>query len=223
MTLVTVGSVTGAPGASTTALAVVRCRRQPSVLIEADPDGGCLTSWLGVEHRPGLIDLLASVHRNQTPEPFDWVYRGDEHSTAKMVVGHPAGEVMSRALRAGAHDLLRVIEFAALDVLCDVGRYRLDSPAAPLFAAASTRVIVTHGELADLAVLSQTLVSLRREGAVVVVVTGNSRYRVDEIAEVLEVPTVGVPPVGAPLPSRRYMRAIEALTDRLWNGADHER
>lgn len=221
MSLVTVGSVTGAPGASTIALALVRCRRQPSVLFEADPDGGCLTSWLGVEHRPGLIDLMAAVHGNQALEPVDWAYRADAPSVAKIVVGHPSGDVMSRALSAGVHDLLRVIETQSCDVVCDVGRYRLDSPAAPLFAAASTRVVVTRGELADLAVLSQALGALRRVGSVMVVVTGAARYGVDEIAEVLEAPTVGVPPVGTPLPSRRYMRAIEALTDRLWNGDLH--
>lgn len=218
MTLVTIGSVTGAPGASTTALALVRGRRRPCLLLEADPDGGCLTSRLGIEHRPGLIDLLASVHRNQSPEPIDWVYRNDAPSSAKLVVGHAAGDVMSRALHAGVHDLLRVIEMVPWDVLCDVGRYRPHSPAAPLFAAASTRVIVTRGELADLAVLSQALGSLRPMGSLMVVVTGATLYRVEEIAEVLEVPTTGVPPVGSPLPSRRYLRAIEVLGERLWDG-----
>jgi hypothetical protein len=213
---VTVGSVVGAPGATTTALALVRSRTQPAVLLETDPDGGRLTSWVRVEHRPGTVELLAAARGLETGDALHWVQRPDPASAAHLVVAHPSGELVDRALRSNADDLARLAVGAPFDVVCDVGRYRPDCPTWPLCTAAAWRVVVTRGDLADLAVVSHTVMRLRELGPVLVVVTGDGSYGAGEIANALDVPAVGLPPIGTPVPSRRFLRAIDELNLRLW-------
>lgn len=220
MTTITVGSVVGAPGATTTALALVRHRRTPLLLLEADPDGGRLASWMRVEPRPGTVDLLAAARDLEAGDDFPWAQRSDTQSDSNVVVAHPSGELVDRALRNRAAELARVIAGAPFDVVCDVGRYRVDSPAHPLCLMAAWRVVVTRGDLSDVAVMSHALVRLRELGPVMVVVTGNGPYGADEIAAALEVPVLGLPPVGTPLPSRRFLRAVDELNQRLWAGGE---
>ena len=59
MTVIAVGSVHGSPGATTLALDLARlCARSPGrevLLIEADPDGGCLAARLDLAVKPGPV------------------------------------------------------------------------------------------------------------------------------------------------------------------------
>lgn len=216
MTMITVGSVVGSPGATTTALALARRHHRPVVLLEADPDGGRLGLRLNLDHRPGLVDLLTSARDLPPAEVFGWVQRCDPSSSAQVVVAHPAGDIVERALRSGVHDLVRALADTPFDVVCDVGRYRVDSPASPLFTVAARRVIVTRGDLVEVAVLSHALERLRESGPVVVAVTGDGPYGAGEVGRALGVPAVGLPPVGTPGPGRRFVRAVDDLAGALW-------
>lgn len=218
MSLVTVGSVVGSPGATTTAFAMVRHRPQTAVLVEADPDGGRVATWLNTDHRPGLIDLLTSVRDLPLDELLAWVQRLDDRSSARVVVAHPSGDIVDRALRAGVQDLVGRLDQMSLDVVCDVGRYRIDSPAGPLIEAASCRVVVTRGSLEQVAVLSHALERLRQWGPLVVAVTGSGPYAAGEVGQALGVVAVDVPGGGAVLPHRRADKAIEQLAQHVWNG-----
>jgi len=216
MTVVTVGSVVGAPGATTTALALARRRTRPVVMLEADPDGGRLALRLDTDHRPGLVDLLTSARDLTAEESFGWVQRPDAQSGARLVIAHPSGDVVERALRAGVRQLVATLRGASFDVVCDVGRYRADSAAGPLAEAAAWRVVVTHGALVEVAVLSHALERLRQLGPVAVVLTGDGPYTAREVAEALDVPTVRLPVPGA-VPGRRYLRALDELSAPLWS------
>jgi hypothetical protein len=219
MTMIVVGSVVGAPGATTTALALARQHDRPVVLLEVDPDGGRLALRLNIDHRPGLIDLLTSARDLPPTELFGWVQRADPSSSAQVVVAHPSGDIVERALRSGVHDLVRVLADTPFDVVCDVGRYRFDSPASPLVAASARRVVVTRGELLEVAVLSHALERLRGLGSVVVAVTGDGPYSAGEVGRALGVPAVGLPAVGVPGPSRRFVRAVDDLRAVSWPGS----
>lgn len=218
MTLVAIGSVVGAPGATSTALALARQHRGHVVLLEADPDGGRLGLRLNVDHRPGLVDLLTSARDLPPDELFGWVQRPDPVSSAQVVAAHPSGDIVERALRSGVHDLVGVLADAPFDVVCDVGRFRIDSPAAPLFAAAARRVIVTRGHLIEVAVLSHALERLRELGPVVLAITGNGPYGAGEVGRALGVPAVGIPHEGTPGPGRRFLRAVDELGAAVWSG-----
>jgi hypothetical protein len=217
MTLITVGSVVGSPGATTTALALARAHTTPVVLLETDPDGGRLATWMRCEHRPGLVDLLASAHALGVGDSFDWVQRPDALSSAQIVMAPPSGEVVDRALRAGLHDLIPPLTAAPFDIVCDIGRYRVDSPVESLIASATCRVIVTRGDLADVAVLSHALERLRPWGASVVAVAGRATYGAGEVEDALTVPTVHLPAVGGVLPNKRYLRALADLAALVWS------
>ena len=221
MTVITIGSVVGSPGATTTALALVRRHHRPVVLVEADPDGGRLALRLNTDHRPGLVDLLTSARDLDADTLFHGVQRRDPHSSAQVVVAHPAGDIVERALRTGVHDLVTTLRHATFDVVCDVGRYRLDSPAEPLMRMAAWRVVATRGDLGDVAVVAHALDRVKSWGRVMVAVTGRGAYGPHEVSEALGVPTSGIPPVGESLPSRRYLRAIDAMATRLFDGGEH--
>ena len=78
MTIVAVGSVTGAPGATRFLLGLAAVWPEADrlrVVVEADPDGGRLGAELGVGVEPGLM-ALALAARNAGLTATDLVERG---------------------------------------------------------------------------------------------------------------------------------------------------
>lgn len=216
MTILTIGSLTGAPGVTTTALALVRQHPVAAMLIEADPDGGRLASRLEIAHRPGLVDLLVQAQHRSPSDLFDGIDSADSQSSARFVPAHPSGTVVAAALRSGVHELVTVLLDTPIDAVCDVGRYRADTPAAPLITAATRRIVITGGDLGDIVVLSHELERLRSYGPLTVVVTGSGTYDAPEIARAMDVGVISVPPPGSPIPGRRYLRALELLHRDVW-------
>lgn len=216
MTILTLGSLTGAPGVTTTALALVRQHPVAAMLIEADPDGGRLASRLEIGHRPGLVDLLVQAQHRNPSDLFDGIEHHDSRSPARLIPAHPSGSVVTAALRNGVHELVTVLLDVRIDTVCDVGRYRPDTPAAPLILAAARRIVITGGDLGDIVVLSHELERLRSYGPLTVVVTGSGTYDASEIARAMDVGVISVPPPGSPIPGRRYLRALEVLHREVW-------
>jgi hypothetical protein len=217
MTMLTIGSLTGAPGVTTTALALVRQHPVAAVLIEADPDGGRLASRLEIGHRPGLVDLLMQAHHRGPHDLFDGIEHPDPRSPARFVPAHPSGSVVTAALRSGVHELITVLLSASINTVCDIGRYRVDAPTEPLITAAARRIVITGSQLGDIVVLSHELERLRSYGPLTVVVTGTGTYDASEIARAMDMAVIALPPPGSPIPGRRYLRALESLHREVWS------
>jgi hypothetical protein len=215
--LVTVGSVRGAPGATALALDLVaRWRRalgRPAVVVEADPDGGCLAARLGLAARPGLTEL-AGAARSGLADPGDvWAFaqvapppggRGE----VSIVVGPAAAEPAQAALRAASEPLAAGLGSGAdHDVVVDVGRLRPGSPALPLVAGADRRLVVTRGELEAVVALSARRDLLTGLGDWRAMVIGGG-YAPAEIERVLGVAAVGIPDHGR---DRRRERALDVV------------
>jgi MinD-like ATPase involved in chromosome partitioning or flagellar assembly len=144
MTLVAVTSMKGAPGATTTALALAAAWPREALLAEADPAGSDLLYRLRDEDRQplptdeGVLAYLADEDEESVLE-----------HAARTAVGVPllTGPPPARAGEmAGAWQTLadRLSGFEDLDVVADCGRLTSAMPALPLLRAADAIVLVTR-------------------------------------------------------------------------------
>ncbi len=76
MTLLSFCSAKSSPGVSTLAVALAHLRSaaRPTVVVEADADGGVAAARLGLSYEPGFADLSAAFRRDipdatNTPPP----------------------------------------------------------------------------------------------------------------------------------------------------------
>jgi MinD-like ATPase involved in chromosome partitioning or flagellar assembly len=216
--LVAIGSVRGAPGATTLVVALASRWRavigRPALVVEADPDGGCLAARLGLAARPGLTEL-AGASRSGLADPDDvWAFaqvarapgrRGD----LSVVVGPAASEPAQAALRAAAEPLAFGLATSLHhDVVVDVGRLRPGSPALPMVAGADARVVVSGAELEAVVALTARRDLLAGLGTWRAVVSGRSGYAPAEIERVLGAPVTAVASLGG---ERRRDRDLDAL------------
>jgi cellulose biosynthesis protein BcsQ len=202
MTLVVVGSVHGAPGATTTTLLLAGCLAR-GVVVEADLDGGVLAVRYGLAREPGLTTLAAA----RSVDPRSWLGHAQSAGGAPVLVG-PDSPAKAAALwdRAGDH-LAGLLAGADADVLVDGGRLRPGGMLGSLLPVCGLVVVVVRPDPEDLVALSHRLPELRGEGTVVgVVVAGRGPYSPGAVAD-----QVGAE-VLAELPHDR--RAAETLSSR---------
>lgn len=217
--LVVIGSIRGAPGATTLMLALASRWRgvvgRSVLVVEADPDGGCLAARLGLAARPGLTEL-AGASRSGLADPSDaWAFAqaAPGPGEVSVVVGPAAAEAAQAALRAAAEPLAEGLGTGTdHDVLVDVGRLRPGSPAVPLVAGADERIVVTGRELEAVVALTSRRELLGGLGAWQAVAVGHGGYPPAEIARVLAVPVTGIARHGR---DRRRNRDLDALVTTL--------
>lgn len=189
--LVVVGSVKGAPGATTLAVALAACwptgqwRPRPLV-VEADPSGGDAAARFSVPGSPGLVELAAAVRRPASPRVLAdcvQVLPGE----VPVVVGPSGGPQAAAAVQAFAAsgaELLRAGMGTSGSVLVDVGRFREET--APLVAAADRLLLVVRGEVDALAHACGKVEELRAAGrSVELAVVGQTPYPPSEIGTAL--------------------------------------
>ena len=237
MSIVAVGSLRGAPGATTLAVALAavwdRAGRAP-FLLEAEPDGGVLVARFGLGHHPSLTDLGVRARASLTTDDL-WAATqrlpaGRGGDRVPVVVAHPSADQCHATLRLAAEPLARVLsDLDGHDVIIDAGRLRPGSPAAPLVAGADLTMVVVRPTLEDVDAAVHRLPALARAGLVVV---GDRPYGPADVAAILGVELLGAVPVdgraagaltGAGrasglgrLPLVRSVRALAAtLADRL--------
>ena len=185
-TVITIGSVRGAPGVTTTAL-LVAGGIQGAVLAEADLAGGVLAVRYGLGREPGLTTLAAA----RSAEPDEWTSHAQSAGGVPVLVGPDAPD-SSEALWRGAGErlatILRRVDAAA--VVVDVGRLGAGSP----MTGASDLVVVVVRPIAEhLVTLSHRLPLLRRVAGparVGVVIVGDGPYRASDVAS-LDVDVLG--------------------------------
>jgi hypothetical protein len=201
MALIAVAADKGAPGVTTTALALAAVWPRPVLLAECDPAGGDLVYRLPaadggrLDPRRGLLSLAVAARRGLQPQQtwehvqklnggldvLTGVTNADQGAGLNLLWG-PVGRVLAANTEA--------------DVIADCGRLGVDGPLYDLLAEASLVVLVTRASLGEVirlrdraAAIGAGLAKRSRPGllADVVVVADYKHFRtsIAEIGEAL--------------------------------------
>jgi len=204
MTLLAFASVSGAPGVTTSVLALAFAWHGPALVVEADMAGSSsvLPGFLrgGTDFSRGLVNLSLGARRHGFTDSLLWeqcLRLGEERYLLPGVAdpGHAVALASAWAPLAG---LLAGLEAAGVDVLIDGGRLGAAHAPSPLLRAADAVVLVTGTRLPDFYALSRQTSSLRADlaarpdgDALCVVSVGEGRpYTNREIEAALGVPVV---------------------------------
>ena len=243
MSVVALASAHGAPGVTTSALAMAwawplaRPGRRV-LLVDADPAGsGLLTGPLraGVPDSTG-VSVLAAVHPPLTGEQVIGCAVALDEASTRMVLPGVVDPVQARPLGAtwtALVDVARDLSTQGVDVLVDVGRVGHRYEPTPWFAEADLLLLVARGDVASVLPATaavRTLASTRAgRSAPVGLVVDPGPYSTGEITAALGVRDVLTLPRdewaaralldgsgrGARLERSSLMRAARAIVDRL--------
>lgn len=186
--IITVGSVHGAPGATSWTLLLAAAWRaegnRRKVVLEADPDGGVLGVRYGVGVDPGAISLASAARRSRSAG-FDV----DEHSRVigpqlLLVPGAESAERATAVWRDAINPTAAAIGTDAHnDWFVDCGRFRPNHPCQPFVTLSAMTLIVVVGRTDELvqvpAVLRAAEDSAAAAGVLVVGKPAHSREEVE--------------------------------------------
>lgn len=245
MAVITLCSASGAPGVTTTSVALAWNWPRPVLLVEADPVGGSAIlagTFQGMrEYRAGLVELATSTldlgdALMDVAEPIE--------GTGISFVAGPRSHLQVPSLEplwGRLMDALDTLDDAAQDVIVDAGRLGMRGSPKPLLALADLTLIVTRTDLVSLSAVRTWAAGLRdrspawRDAALLLVGAGQP-YTAKEVAKALGLPVVatvkddaaaaGVYHAGAPAPRKwatgPYVRSVratcEAITARIARG-----
>ncbi|MEO7398318.1 MAG: hypothetical protein ABIW84_07130 [Ilumatobacteraceae bacterium] len=181
MAVIAVGSLHGAPGTTLLALDLARFCAGETLLIEADPDGGCLAARLDLALKPGLTELAGAARVGIAAEDL-WRFAQPIDFDVAVVVAHPAAEQVHAALRAGCAHVGRALAELGRDVVIDVGRLRPGSPALGFAALADRLLIMSENSVEAVVALTHRAKVLDGLADALVVLTDAKPYGADEIA-----------------------------------------
>lgn len=195
--LVVIGSVTGAPGVTTTALAVAAAWPADAdggvrpVMVEADVSGGDLMIRFGLPAAPSLLDVAAAAGQPYTGSLLGAV--SELPFGVRAVVAVPGRGPCQQAVRLlageGGRRVLLGDDHDRGTVLLDVGR--LGDDVEPLLEIADQVVLVARGGAESLTHVSASGVDAGvGAGRLMLVVIGPCPYPAEEIAH-----TLGIQPV----------------------------
>ena len=203
--LIALCSAKGAPGVTTSGLALALSWPRDVVLAELDPAGGDVLAGYGRAQLSagGLAELELAARRGLGGQLDAHLLHLDTTGRARLLPGlsdpatarHVGWERLAAALAA--------VEDGAVDVLADCGRLRAEHFPAAVVRRAAAVVVVTGSTLRAVRAAAQAVAELRDEGAglapgagvlAALVVGPGEPYGAREIAEALGVPVLGVLP-----------------------------
>lgn len=199
MSVVALTSARGAPGVTTTALALVSVwglgrRGRRVLLVDADPAGsGLLAGPLpaGVPDTAG-ISVLAAVRPPLSAEQVVGCCVGLDEACTRMVLPGVADPLQARPLTAtwtALVDVARDLSAHGVDVVVDAGRLGHRHEPTPWLAEADLVAVVLRGDLAGVlpaAAAVRTLSALRSgRAAPIGVVVDTGAYSAGEVASAL--------------------------------------
>lgn len=197
MTTVVVTSAGASPGASAlcVALGMAWCRGDPdrTVLVEADPSGGRLSSRFGLEAEPSLATYVSDARRGATPS---LILRNIQRVGSLAVLHCPADPELARqVLNRGARDLAQLIGQCEMDAVVDLGRLDQAGPAMPFAVLADQVLIVTRPRFDEVQALLFRRRLLAEAGCNVGLVTvGDEPHRPREVAAAADLPLMAALP-----------------------------
>ncbi len=165
MALIAFASAKGSPGVSVTVAGLSRLWPNPAVVADLDPSGGDT----GLRYRNesgdplnpsiGLLSLGAAVRSGQSAALEDHLQLTAGGMRTLVGVNTP-GQVLGLG-PAWQHIALTLRRTSAYDVLADCGRLTPGSPAMAIIDQADAVVLVSRGELEDIAHLRERLRGLQ--------------------------------------------------------------
>ena len=200
MALFTLVSASGAPGVTTTALALAVGWPRPVTLVEADPRGGSsiLAGFFkGTVDQPGLLQLVLAHRQGQLAAALPSLLMPIDASQAHLLAGTRSHD-QAVGLDGLWTPLLQVLRGlggkTGQDVIVDAGRLGADGCPMPLVVGADTTVLVVGSSLPAVAGARSWAASLRERtsGHLGLLVVGEGRpYSAREVARALSVPLLG--------------------------------
>jgi hypothetical protein len=193
MSMVCVGSVRGAPGASTLAVLAAACWPRPVALIEADPAGGALAVRYRLGRTPGLAGLAAVV-RHGADEAALWQHAQMLPGDLPVVVAPESGEVTSTILRdAGPALAAWCGGLEDVDIIVDCGRIAVRDANWALCAGADETLVVARPRAEELYPAAHRLRAMADDvPSAGLVLIGDRPHSPSEITAQLGVPVRGV-------------------------------
>jgi MinD-like ATPase involved in chromosome partitioning or flagellar assembly len=200
MALIAIASDKGAPGVTTTALALAAVWPRPVLLAECDPAGGDLVYRFPaaggghLDPRRGVLSLAVVARRGMQPQQV-WEHVQKLHGGLDVLAG------VTNAEQGAGLSLLwgpigKVLaSLPQADVIADCGRLGADGPMYDLLAEATTVVLVTKVHVADVIRLRDRAAAFaaaaqargrRGFGVGVVVIADHKKFRA-ELGEVQQV------------------------------------
>jgi MinD-like ATPase involved in chromosome partitioning or flagellar assembly len=210
MTIVAIGSIKGAPGVTTTALALAAVwpATRGVLVAEVDPDGGVIAARRELSLEPGVVTLAAALRRGGDSLTTHTQALGDN---VRALVAPPSAEQARAALNVAGDRLWQAFDALSDDLLVDCGRLTVTSPVMAAARRAAITLLLARPRLEDIALLRLRVPVLRREGVDPrVVMVGDGPYHRDEVASAIDAPVI------AALPADR--RTAEALDTRSARG-----
>lgn len=200
MTIWAVGSVHGAPGATTLAMGLGAAwpasTGRARLVMEADPDGGVLAARFDELRADRTIADAAVALRREVDvarllEVARTVWGG-----LPVVPAHPSAEQTAAVLVNAAERVAVALAGATdVDVIADVGRLTARSPALPLAHRAVVTVLVSRTRFEDVACLSARARELRAAGVEpALVAVGFRPYEPEAVAEEAGLPLLATLP-----------------------------
>jgi hypothetical protein len=166
MALIAVASDKGAPGVTTTALALASVWPEPVLLAECDPAGGDLVfrfpaaDGRQLDQRRGLLSLAVAGRRGYQQQEV-WPHTQKIHGGLDVLLGVTNAE-QGAGLSTLWGPLARTLgALPGTDVIADCGRLGPEGPFYDLLAEADAVLLITRPELGD-------IIRLRDRAAVVV-------------------------------------------------------
>jgi hypothetical protein len=203
MALVALASIKGAPGVTTSAIALASVwpAGRPAIVVELDQAGGDVAARWRLPAEPSAVSLAAAVRRTHGGGQFRLL----DHCQVlpgglQIVAGTPAPAEMRAAIDAVADALPTLAATGTVDVLVDCGRLdpaallgsvdasdpALALPVRRMLSRADLLLVVSRGELADLSHVQAWLPSLRTlNESVVLLLVGRLSWRAAEISAAL--------------------------------------
>jgi hypothetical protein len=169
MAVLAFASAKGAPGVTTSVLALAFAWHRPALIVEADMAGSSsvLSGFLrgGTDHSHGLVGLSVAARQHGFTDRGLWeqCLRLGEERYLLPGIADPAQAAALTTAWGPLAGVLADLEAAGVDVLVDAGRLGTAYAPLPLLRAADAVVLVTGTRLPDVYALSRRTPSLRTD------------------------------------------------------------
>ncbi len=222
MRIVTLASVRGAPGVTTTALLLASTFPDAAV-VEADLDGGVLAVRYGLGREPGLTTLAAAG----SDGPGSWRAHAQDAGGVPVLVGPDAPGASAALWRTAGERITQRVAVAEGIAVVDAGRLR--SPV-PIVSASDLLAVLVCPVAEHLVALSHLLPIVRQavRGQVAAVLVGDGPYSAADVEGSLALTVIGELPddrdaaelmrnggSGARLARSRLARSVTALGEQM--------
>lgn len=205
MTAVSLVSFSGAPGATTVALATAAAltttlRADPRherigepVLVEMATSGGVVAGWYDLPAEPGLSTLALAIG-NDAPELL--AHAQELPGGLPAVVAPPSGSRVTKLLGARATALAVYLRDTPATVVADCGRISVDTPLRPVLESSTLVGVVIRPTREDFRLAATALAELNTVAANPLpagwILVGDSPWSVDEILSQYGLPVLAV-------------------------------